>query len=69
MLFRSKKKVKSGGGGIMSSESFESLGLSEPTRNAIKDIGFQHMTQVSFAFSHYVLFLIILVSLFQLKLN
>ncbi|KAK4564260.1 hypothetical protein RGQ29_006365 [Quercus rubra] len=43
---KKKKKVKSGGGGIMSSESFESLGLSEPTRNAIKDIGFQHMTQI-----------------------
>jgi superfamily II DNA/RNA helicase len=42
------KKVKSGGGGsgIMTTESFESLGLSEPTFNAIKDMGFQHMTQV-----------------------
>ncbi|XP_050278551.1 DEAD-box ATP-dependent RNA helicase 51-like [Quercus robur] len=41
-----KKKVKKSGGGIMSSESFESLGLSEPTSNAIKDIGFQYMTQI-----------------------
>ncbi|XP_059441270.1 DEAD-box ATP-dependent RNA helicase 27-like [Corylus avellana] len=43
-----KKKVKSGGGGsgIMTTESFGSLGLSEPTFNAIKDIGFQHMTQI-----------------------
>ncbi|KAM3683928.1 hypothetical protein ACJW31_11G002400 [Castanea mollissima] len=41
-----KKKVKNSGGGIMSTESFESLGLSEPTSNAIKDIGFQYMTQI-----------------------
>ncbi len=43
-----KKKRKIGGGwsGIMSTESFESLGLSEPTFKAIKDTGFQHMTQV-----------------------
>ncbi|KAK7851792.1 dead-box atp-dependent rna helicase 51 [Quercus suber] len=41
-----KKKVKKSGGGIMSTESFESLGLSEPTSNAIKDIGFQYMTQI-----------------------
>ncbi|KAK4595124.1 hypothetical protein RGQ29_018759 [Quercus rubra] len=41
-----KKKVKKSGGGIMSAESFESLGLSEPTSNAIKDIGFQYMTQI-----------------------
>ncbi|KAM4080263.1 hypothetical protein ACJW30_11G001800 [Castanea mollissima] len=41
-----KKKVKKSGGGIMSTESFESLGFSEPTSNAIKDIGFQYMTQI-----------------------
>ncbi|XP_059460778.1 DEAD-box ATP-dependent RNA helicase 51-like [Corylus avellana] len=42
------KKVKSGvgGSGIMTTESFESLGLSEPTFNAIKDMRFQHMTQI-----------------------
>ena len=43
-----KKKVRSsGGGGIMSTESFESLELSKHTSNAIKDIGFQYMTQVN----------------------
>jgi len=42
-----ERKVKNNGGsGIMSSESFESLGLSEPTYKAIMDMGFQHMTQV-----------------------
>ncbi|KAE8010170.1 hypothetical protein FH972_006560 [Carpinus fangiana] len=30
----------------MTTETFESLGLSEPTFNAIKDMGFQHMTQI-----------------------
>ncbi|XP_059441273.1 DEAD-box ATP-dependent RNA helicase 27-like [Corylus avellana] len=42
------KKVKSGvgGSGIMTTESFGSLGLSEPTFNAIKDMRFQHMTQI-----------------------
>ncbi|KAJ6984595.1 DEAD-box ATP-dependent RNA helicase 51-like [Populus alba x Populus x berolinensis] len=39
------KKVKSGGG-IMSTESFDSLGLSEPTRKAIQEIGFEYMTQI-----------------------
>ncbi|XP_075646207.1 DEAD-box ATP-dependent RNA helicase 27-like [Castanea sativa] len=43
---KKKKKVKKSGGGIMSTESFESLGLSEPTSNAINDIGFQYMTQI-----------------------
>ncbi|XP_019437092.1 PREDICTED: LOW QUALITY PROTEIN: DEAD-box ATP-dependent RNA helicase 51-like [Lupinus angustifolius] len=32
--------------GIMSVESFESLGLSEPTYKAIMDMGFHHMTQI-----------------------
>ncbi|KAH1106280.1 hypothetical protein J1N35_010048 [Gossypium stocksii] len=32
--------------GIMSTESFESLGLSEPTFKAIKEMGFQYMTQI-----------------------
>ncbi|KOM33121.1 hypothetical protein LR48_Vigan01g267700 [Vigna angularis] len=42
-----ERKVKNNGGsGIMSSESFETLGLSEPTYKAIMDMGFQHMTQI-----------------------
>ncbi|XWS51301.1 hypothetical protein CRYUN_Cryun12cG0165200 [Craigia yunnanensis] len=41
-----KEKVKSGGSGIMSTESFGSLGLSEPTFKAIKEMGFQYMTQI-----------------------
>lgn len=40
-----KKKVKSGSG-IMSTDSFLSLELSEPTMNAIKDMGFVNMTQI-----------------------
>ncbi|CAI0400672.1 unnamed protein product [Linum tenue] len=40
-----EKKVKSGGG-IMSTDSFESLGLSEPTRKAIQEMGFQYLTQI-----------------------
>uniref|UniRef100_A0A2N9FJZ9 ATP-dependent RNA helicase n=1 Tax=Fagus sylvatica TaxID=28930 RepID=A0A2N9FJZ9_FAGSY len=43
-----KKRVRSSsGGGIMSTESFESLELSKHTSNPIKDIGFQYMTQVT----------------------
>ncbi|XP_024030768.1 DEAD-box ATP-dependent RNA helicase 51 [Morus notabilis] len=43
-----KKKVKSSGVGygIMSTEAFTSLGLSEPTLKAINEMGFQHMTQI-----------------------
>ncbi|KAK4768143.1 hypothetical protein SAY87_003284 [Trapa incisa] len=41
-----KKKVKTGGGGIMSTASFDELGLSERTANAIKDMGFKYMTQI-----------------------
>ncbi|TYG76660.1 hypothetical protein ES288_D03G131200v1 [Gossypium darwinii] len=41
-----KEKMNSGGSGIMSTESFESLGLSEPTFKAIKEMGFQYMTQI-----------------------
>ncbi|KAJ1392325.1 RNA helicase, DEAD-box type, Q motif [Sesbania bispinosa] len=42
-----EKKVKNNAGsGIMSSESFDSLGLSEPTYKAIMDMGFHHMTQI-----------------------
>ncbi|KAJ9546842.1 hypothetical protein OSB04_019385 [Centaurea solstitialis] len=43
-----KKKKKKGGGdsGIMSSDSFTSLPLSEPTMKAILDMGFQYMTQI-----------------------
>ena len=33
--------------GIMSTESFSSLGLSEPTSKAIADMGFHRMTQVT----------------------
>uniref|UniRef100_A0A5B7AN07 ATP-dependent RNA helicase n=1 Tax=Davidia involucrata TaxID=16924 RepID=A0A5B7AN07_DAVIN len=40
-----KKKVKSGSG-IMSTEAFASLPISELTMNAIKDMGFQYMTQI-----------------------
>ncbi|KAF5469236.1 hypothetical protein F2P56_013324 [Juglans regia] len=42
-----EKKVNNnrGGSGIMSTEPFESLGLSGSTFKAIKDMGFQHMTQ------------------------
>jgi ATP-dependent RNA helicase DDX18/HAS1 len=39
------KKVKSGGG-IMSTESFDSLGLSEATRKTIQEMGFENLTQV-----------------------
>jgi len=46
-----ERKVKNNGGsGIMSSESFDSLGLSEPTYKAIMDMGFHHMTQVMLQF-------------------
>ncbi|CAA0808234.1 DEAD-box ATP-dependent RNA helicase 51, partial [Striga hermonthica] len=42
-----KRETKaSGSQGIMSSEAFSSLPISEPTMNAIKDLGFQHMTQI-----------------------
>ncbi|KAI3681799.1 hypothetical protein L6452_36604 [Arctium lappa] len=42
-----KKKGKRGGdSGIMSSDSFTSLPLSEPTMKAILDMGFQYMTQI-----------------------
>ncbi|XP_023520092.1 DEAD-box ATP-dependent RNA helicase 51-like [Cucurbita pepo subsp. pepo] len=41
-----KKKVKTGGSGIMSTVAFDSLELSEKTLRAIKDMGFQHMTQI-----------------------
>ncbi|CAH1454676.1 unnamed protein product [Lactuca virosa] len=45
---KTKKKVKKSGGdsGIMSSDSFTSLPLSEPTKKAILDMGFQYMTQI-----------------------
>ncbi|KAI4335828.1 hypothetical protein L6164_014437 [Bauhinia variegata] len=43
-----QRKVKKGESGIMSSVSFasEELKLSEPTLRAIKEMGFQHMTQI-----------------------
>lgn len=50
-----EKKAKNVGSGIMSVESFASLGLSEPTYKAIMDMGFQHMTQVNFYFSLFFL--------------
>ncbi|CAN0902471.1 DEAD-box ATP-dependent RNA helicase 51 [Linum grandiflorum] len=40
-----EKKVKSSGG-IMSTESFDSLGLSVPTSKAIQAMGFQYLTQI-----------------------
>lgn len=43
---KKKKKVKVGSG-IMSSVTFESMGLSEPTMKAIKDMGFHYTTEVS----------------------
>lgn len=42
---KAKRKVNSGSG-IMSSEAFSSLGLSEPTMKAINDIGFEYMTEI-----------------------
>ncbi|KAL2518120.1 DEAD-box ATP-dependent RNA helicase 51 [Abeliophyllum distichum] len=42
-----KKVMKIGSGsGIMATETFSSMSLSEPTMNAIKDMGFQYMTQI-----------------------
>ncbi|KAL3829890.1 hypothetical protein ACJIZ3_018692 [Penstemon smallii] len=40
------KRGSGGGSGIMSDEAFSSLPLSEQTMNAVKDIGFQYMTQI-----------------------
>ncbi|KAI3468948.1 hypothetical protein Pfo_025611 [Paulownia fortunei] len=41
-----KREMKVSGSGIMSSEAFAALPISEPTMNAIKDMGFQYMTQI-----------------------
>ncbi|RZC61131.1 hypothetical protein C5167_022893 [Papaver somniferum] len=41
-----KKKKVTKGSGIMSTEAFSNLPLSEPTMKAIEDMGFQHMTQI-----------------------
>lgn len=41
-----KREIKGSGSGIKSDEPFASLPLSEPTMNAIKDLGFEFMTQV-----------------------
>ncbi|KAK4434987.1 DEAD-box ATP-dependent RNA helicase 27 [Sesamum alatum] len=41
-----KKEMKRAESGIMSSQAFAELKLSEPTMNAIKDMGFQYMTQI-----------------------
>lgn len=51
---KKKKKAKqleeegeeSGGNGIMTNETFESLGLSDNTHKSIKEMGFARMTQV-----------------------
>ncbi|KAF8005789.1 hypothetical protein BT93_K0159 [Corymbia citriodora subsp. variegata] len=40
------REAKGVGSGIMSTASFGELGLSEHTANAIKDMGFQYMTQI-----------------------
>lgn len=44
-----KKEMKSGSG-IMSAELFSSIEISEPTMKAIKDMGFEYMTQVNYKF-------------------
>ncbi|KAL0329543.1 UNVERIFIED_CONTAM: DEAD-box ATP-dependent RNA helicase 27 [Sesamum radiatum] len=41
-----KKEMKRVESGIMSSAAFATLLISEPTMNAIKDMGFQYMTQI-----------------------
>ncbi|XP_057419702.1 DEAD-box ATP-dependent RNA helicase 27-like [Lotus japonicus] len=41
-----RKEKNNSGSGIMSTESFASLELSEPTSKAIADMGFQFMTQI-----------------------
>ncbi|KAK4269281.1 hypothetical protein QN277_022461 [Acacia crassicarpa] len=41
-----QRRSKNVGSGIMSTVSFDSLGLSEPTFKAIKDMGFEHTTQI-----------------------
>ncbi|XP_034673123.1 DEAD-box ATP-dependent RNA helicase 27 [Vitis riparia] len=43
---KEKKKAKKSGSGIMSTEAFSALGLSEPTMKAINDMGFENMTQI-----------------------
>lgn len=45
---KEKKKVKKSGSGIMSTDAFSCLGLSEPTMKAIHDMGFVNMTQVCY---------------------
>ncbi|XP_043716930.1 DEAD-box ATP-dependent RNA helicase 51 [Telopea speciosissima] len=41
-----KKKKLQNGSGIMSSQSFSQLSVSEPTMKAIKDMGFENMTEI-----------------------
>ncbi|KAK6157979.1 hypothetical protein DH2020_005293 [Rehmannia glutinosa] len=41
-----KREIKGNGSGIMSSEAFTALPISEPTMNAIKDMKFSYMTQI-----------------------
>lgn len=48
---KKKKNKLSSDIGIMSDHSFFSLPLSEPTKHAIKDIGFFNMTQVCYFFN------------------
>ncbi|KAI4302583.1 hypothetical protein MLD38_038309 [Melastoma candidum] len=48
---KNNKRIKvqgsgGGGGGIMSTESFDTLGLSSHTASAINDMGFQYMTKI-----------------------
>lgn len=50
-----KKKVKSGSG-MMSSVTFESMSLSEPTMKAIKDMGFHYTTEVSNSNTFFLMF-------------
>lgn len=57
-----EEKVESAASGIMSSESFTSLGLSQPTSKSIMDMGFNRMTQVTYFCSFSVLIIIKIVS-------
>ncbi|XP_042500526.1 DEAD-box ATP-dependent RNA helicase 51-like [Macadamia integrifolia] len=43
---KQKKKKLQSGSGIMSSQSFSQLSISEPTMKAIKDMGFENMTEI-----------------------
>lgn len=65
-----KREERVNASGIMSSEAFEALPISEPTMNAIKDMGFQHMTQVLLLLVYVTQFLLVLflyIPIFQIK--